>query len=129
MIEYTLKLNSDQAKETLKAVELLMRLKINQPHEISRAILDGIYERIGIDEYLKRKDKANEYLDEAFAAIFPTWDEVKKDEEWYRLYNIYQAIRYQIHLAEYPNSTGVDSYPPMCLTDEPIPECTWKETT
>ncbi len=123
MIEYTLIMNSDQARETLKAVELLMRLKINQPHEISRAVLDGMYERLKIDEYCKRKDEANKHLDNAFKAIFPTWDDVKKDEEWFRLYNIYQALRYQIHLAENPNSKGVDSYPPRAFTDEPVPIC------
>ena len=127
MIEYVLTLNSDQAKETLKAVELLMRLKINQPEEISRTVLDGMYERIGCDEFCKRRDEANEYLHKAFEAIFPHWSEVQKDEEWYRLYNLYQVIRYQIHLAEHPNSTGVDSYPPTQFTDEPIPECTWRK--
>ena len=126
-IEYTLTMNSRQAKECLKAVELLMRMKINQPEEISRAVLDGMYERIGIDEYIRRKNGANEYLRAAFAAIFPTWDEVQKDDEWYVLYNIYQAIRYQIHLAEHPGSTGVDSYPPMQFTDEPIPKCEYRK--
>ena len=33
MYEYILTLDSSQAKETLKAVELLMRLKINQPRQ------------------------------------------------------------------------------------------------
>lgn len=126
-IEYTLTMNSRQAKKCLKAVELLMRLKINQPEEISRAVLDGMYERIGIDEYLRRKDSANEHLRNAFMAIFPNWDEVLKDDEWYILYNIYQAIRYQIHLAEHPGSTGVDSYPPIQITDEPIPKCEYRK--
>lgn len=126
MTEYTLKMNSIQARETLNAVELLMRLKINQPEEISRAVLDGMFERIGCDEFCRRRDRANEHLRAAFQEIFPTWDEVKKDEQWYRLYNLYQSIRYAIHQAEHPNSTGVDSYPPIQFTDEPIPECEWK---
>lgn len=127
MIEYTLTMNSEQAKECLKAVELLMRLKINQPEEISRTILDGMYEEIGIDEFLKRKEKSNDYLRLAFHEIFPTWEDVKKDEEWYRLYNLYQVLRYQIHLAEHPNSTGVDSYPPRAFTDEPLPTASWRK--
>lgn len=126
MVEYTLKLNSQQANYLLKAVELLMRLKINQPKEISRDVLDGMYNRLGIDEYLRRKNLANEYLEKAFAVIFPSYDEVQKDEEWHVLYNIYQAVRYQRHLAEFPNSNGVDSYPPMDLSGHGIPECTWE---
>ena len=84
-VEYTLTLDKKQARETLKAVELLMRLKINQPKEISRAILEGMDERIDIDEFCKRRDEADIHLDHAFRAIFPTFDDVKKDEEWYRL--------------------------------------------
>ena len=126
-VEYTLHLNSEQAVTLLKAVELLMRLKINQPEEISRAVLDGMYERIGIDVYCRRRDTANACLKRAFDTIFPTIDDIKKDEEWYRLYNLYQSVRYARHEAEYPNGTGVDSYPPMQMTDEPIPKCEWKK--
>ena len=127
MIEYTLKLNSKQAAYVLKSVDLLMRLKINQPEEISRDVLDGMYERLGGEEYCNRRDRANSYLRLAFLEIFPTWDEVKKDDEWHSLYNIYQALRYQRHLAEYPNSNGVDSYPPMHFGGEEIPKCTWEK--
>lgn len=126
MVEYTLKLNSQQTNYLLKAVDLLMRLKINQPKEISRDVMDGMYARLGIDEYLRRENLANEYLEKAFAVIFPSYNEVQKDEEWHVLYNIYQAVRYQRHLAEFPNSKGVDSYPPMDLSGYGIPECTWE---
>ena len=128
MIEYTLKLDSKQAPIILHAIELLMRIKINQPEEISRSVLDGLYDRIGCDEYCKRRDRANEHLNKAFREIFPTWYEVKKDQEWYILYNTYQALRYQRHLAEFPESKGVDSYPPMPTGGEAIPECSWRET-
>jgi len=127
MFEYTLTLNSAQAREVLKAVELLMRLKIDQPEEISRAVLDGIYGMIGCDEFCKRRDVANGYLRMAFNAIFPYREQIVKDDEWYRLYNLYQAIRYQIHLAENPEGKGVDSYPPIQITDEPIPKCEWRK--
>ena len=124
-LEYTLILNSDQAHEALKAVELLMRLKINQPDQLSRDLLEPMYERIGCDEFCKRRDAANKHLRLAFLEIFPALDDWKKDTEWYRLYNLYQALRYAIHEAEYPNSVGVDSYPPMQFTEEPIPKCGW----
>ncbi len=126
MIEYVLTLNSQQARETLKAVELLMRLKINQPEEISRAVLDGMYDRIGCDEFCMRRDDANVYMRLAFNVIFQRSDEVRKDQEWYRLYNLYQVIRKAIHDAEHPEGTGVDSYEPRAFTDEPLPKIEWK---
>lgn len=134
MYKYILTLDSSQAKETLKAVELLIRLKINQPHEITRALMNDDYywdnetvDKKKFSEFIDRRDKADKILDSAFENIYPPWDRAKKDEEWYRLYNIFQALRYQIHLAETPNSTGVDSYPPIKFTDEPIPKCEWRE--
>lgn len=127
MATYTLTLNSDQARELRKAVELLMRLKINQPEEITRAVLDEMLEdkRIDIDTFCKRRDKANDHLKAAFDALFPHWGEIRKDKEWYRLYNIYQVVRYAIHEAENPEGKGVDSYPPTQFTDEPMPKCEW----
>ena len=134
MIEYTLKLNSTQAGEVLKAVELLMRLKINQPKEISRAVMPDDYWRDGkidkdvFDDFLERRDRADEHMEMAFKEIFPSWQDIRKDDEWHTLYNIFQAIRYQRHLAEHPNSVGVDSSLPMYFGGEPIPECSWRET-
>ena len=128
MPEYTLTMTSAQARTMLKAVELFMRLKINQPEEISRAIMDGeFYDRIGCDEFCKRRDIADMHLRKGFMAIFPLWSEVKKDTEWYRLYNLYQSVRYAIHEAEHPESDGVDSRLPMQFTDEPIPKCEWRK--
>lgn len=136
MIEYALTLNSDQAKELRKAVELLMRLKINQPEEISRAVMpvdywqDDKVNTAKFNDWINRRDRADEHFKAGFRELFPSWESMKKDSEWYRLYNLYQVIRYAIHEAEYPDSTGVDSRPPMSFrTDEPIPECTWKKTS
>lgn len=132
MPEYTLTMNSAQAHETLKAVELLMRLKINQPEEISRAVMPEDYwenDKINgelFDRWIDRRDNADQLIKAGFMWIFPKLDNIRKDEEWYRLYNLYQSIRYAIHEAEHPESTGVDSRPPMQFTDEPIPQCTWK---
>lgn len=132
MIEYTLTLDSPQAAELLKAVELLMRLKINQPEEITWMVMpedyfteDNKVDSKRFDDYIKRRDEANIYLQNAFALMFPYG--CTKDSEWYRLYNLYQVIRYARHEAEFPDSTGVDSYPPMQFTDEPMPKCTWKK--
>lgn len=129
-IEYTLVMNREQAHEALKAVELLMRLKLNQPEEISRAILDGKFGiDIGCDEYCKRRDASNTYLRLAFDHLYTRPNECRKDAEWYKLYNIYQVLRYAIHNAEHPETTGVDSYEPMQLTEEVLPECYWERVT
>lgn len=119
--QYILTLTPAQAKTVNKAVELLMRLKINQPEEIPRAVMDSMYERIGCDEFCKRRDQANNFLKLAFLMMFTSWDEVKKDPEWYRLYNVYQVIRYAIHNVENPDGVGVDAREPMAFTDEPLP--------
>ena len=131
-VEYTLILDSPQAAELLKAVELLMRLKINQPEEITWMVMpddyfsdNGKVDSKRFDDYIERRDKANEYLRKAFALMFPYGS--TKDPEWHRLYNLYQVIRYARHEAEFPDSTGVDSYPPMQFTDEPMPKCTWRK--
>lgn len=120
MVEYTLTLNSDQAHETLKAVELLMRLKIRQ--------FDALpYNVIGIerDDYCVKRDEAKPHLDALERIFFPNWQDIKKDAEWYRLYNLYQVLRYAIHEAEHPQTIGVDSYPPVQFSDEPLPMCEW----
>jgi hypothetical protein len=117
-VEYVLHLNPDQAHETLKAVELLMRLKLNQYKELPFNLIP-----LGDGDFCKRRDGANENLEAAFKYIFPTLESQKKDQEWYRLYNLYQVLRKAIHDVERPTSCGVDSYPPIRLTEEPLPTC------
>ena len=120
--EYTLHLNNDQAREVFKAVELLMRLKINQPHEIPRALIP-----LEDDEFCEKRDMANEHLDKAFKAIFPTIESCTKDDEWYRLYNLYQVLRYAFYQASGRTSWGVDSDPPRRFTDEPLPKIEFRK--
>lgn len=119
-VEYTITFHSAQAKTAMKAVELLLRLKLKQFREIPFSIVN-----IGDPGFCRKRDEAEPLLEKAFDIMLPFG---KKDEEWFRLYNIYQALRYAMHEAEYPESQGVDSWPPMQLTDEPIPECKWRKT-
>ena len=125
MAEYILTLNSDQAQEALKAIELLMRLRLGQYDQIPFAVLD-----ISDDGFCNKRDRAEPLLQFAFDAMSPEghpsnhW--YAKDDEWYRLYNLYQVIRYAIHQAEHPDSAGVDSYPPIQMTNEPMPVCEWR---
>ena len=123
-MEYTITLSPNQIHAVKDAVELLMRLKINQPHEITRCIMDinACENKEDIKAWIDRRDQANKYLDQAFMYIYPDWEHVKKDDLWHCLYDIYQVMRYAIHEVENPNSTGVDSYPPFQSGKEPLPK-------
>ena len=119
-IKYTLTLTSEEAKEIIKAVELLMRLKLNQSFMFSDSVVSWDFD--------VNMQKANKLVEEALNELFKNRKPgTYKNDEWYRLYNIYQVIRYAIHEAEYPSSTGVDSYPPMRMTDVPLPKCEWSK--
>ena len=123
---YRLEMTSEQAREVNKAVELLMRLKLNQPEEIPRAVLSW-GEGLTCDEWCERRDGAEPPLREAFRQLFPTVADVRKDDEWHRLYNLHQVIRKAIHDAEHPETTGVDSYPPINSGGEKrMPRMEWK---
>lgn len=124
MIEYSLTMNPEQARTALKAVELLMRLKLNQYEELPFALID-----LSRKDFCDRRDLAKFHLKPAFEQL-NGWrhDAEWKDDEWYRLYNLYQVLRYMIHEAEHPESVGVDSYPPTRRTDEPLPGYAWKRT-
>lgn len=120
--EYVLTLNSDQAKEILKAVELLMRLKIGQYQEITFNLADKYN-----PEKFQHIEMADYFLKKAFDEIYYGKPQNEyKDDEWYRLYNIYQVLRYNIHNAETPGRDGIDGQPPMKLTKEPLPVCEWR---
>lgn len=125
---YTLTLTSSQCRAVCNAVEFLMRLKINQPEEIPRAVLSW-GEGLSVEEWCRRRNRAEPLLRRAFKELFPTYDDVKKDDEWYRLYNLYQVTRYALHEAENPEGKGVDSYPPVNIggLDEPMPKCTFEK--
>ena len=123
MYEYVLTLNSDQCKETFKAVELLMRLKLGQYQELVYSLCD-----IRNPSFADNIDSADRVLKSAFEIIYKDKKPGEyKDEEWYRLYNLYQVLRKAIHDAEHPETKGIDSYEPMQLTDEPLPKIRWSK--
>ena len=130
MTEYTLTLNSDQAYEVLKTLELLMRWKLKQPDLVTYLLLDMSED---VNTYCRKRDTISPKLKEAMDIMVPPSEEFipgkLKDDEWYRIYNIFQVLRKAIHDAEHPNSTGVDAYPPMKFTSEPLPSCIWKTET
>lgn len=121
-VTYTLTMSSEQAHEANKAIELLMRLKLNQFDVLPYNLLDLADER-----YAKKRDNAMPHLALGFAELYADkkpgeW----KDTEWYRLYDLHQVIRKAIHDAEHPETTGVDSYPLMETAGEPMAWCEWK---
>lgn len=123
--EYILTLNSDQTRETLKAIELLMRLKLGQYKELSFALLD-----ITKDDFCRRKDLSERHLEKAFNELFGGKTDKKtdwKDTEWYRLYNLYQVLRKALHDAENPEGVGIDGYDPIQFTEEPLPKIRWEK--
>jgi len=123
MTEYILTLNPDQIKEINKAVDLLMRLKINQYKEIPFALVD-----IGDNRFCEKRNLANPYLKLAFDALYSDkQDNEWKDSEWYRLYNIHQVIRKAIHDVERPNSVGIDADQPIAFGGEPLPKIEWRK--
>lgn len=122
MKEYTLTLNSVQAKEIDNTLELLMRWKLKQPGYMTDYLLD-----FSDNNYNEKHNKIQSLLKKAMDIAMPN-EFVRKDKEWYTLYNIHQAIRYAIHEAEHPETKGVDAYPPLNLgPGEPPPACTWAE--
>ena len=122
-VEYTLTLNSEQAREINKAVDLLMRLKINQYKELPFALVS-----IEDNEFCNKRDAANPYLKLAFDAMYQGKKDTEwKDDEWYRLYNIHQVIRKAIHDAEHPEGKGIDGDPPMAFGGQPLPKIRWEK--
>ena len=119
---YILTMSNVQTKEALKAIELLMRLKLSQHREIPDAVLNW-GEGMSVDEFCKRRDKAEPYLEFGFKALFPTCEDVKKDREWNRLFDLFQIIRKAIHDAEHPETVGVDSAPVICMAGEKMATC------
>lgn len=121
MKEYVMTLDTDQLQEILKAVEILLRIKLKQPELVPEHIISRDLET---SEYIDCHRNATRCLKYAIEYMVP---EVKKDEEFYRLYNILQSGRYVIHEAEHPETPGVDSYPPIRMGLGPLPEVRLKE--
>lgn len=114
MPTYTLTLSPEQAKAVCKSVELLLRLKIGQYEELPFALC-----QMG-EGFCGKRDAAKPHLKQGFEAMLG--ERPEKDQEWNRLYDILQVMRYAIHDAEHPWTTGVDSYPPICTSGEPLPK-------
>lgn len=120
-ITYTLTMSSAQCHAVCESVEFLMRLRMAQPDEIPRHVLEW-GDGLSVDEWCRRRDEAEPLLNAAFKILFPSLTEAKRDN---RLYDLYQVMRKAIHDAEHPETTGVGSYPLMQTAGEPMAKCTF----
>lgn len=112
-MQYRLTLSTAQARAADKAIELLLRLKIGQFEEIPWAVRGGDHP----EEFCRKRDEAKPHLD-ALRKIYGAQKGDEWDDEWHWLYDLHQVIRKAIHDAEYPETTGVDSYPAVCTAGE-----------
>lgn len=119
-----LELTPDQARTAMSALELYARLKIGQFERITEMMLDVR----SVDEYCKRRDISNDMLRIVSNIIYGRnaygCPDVKKDEDHYRAWNIYAAIRYHVAWHEHPKGGfGVHFDKPYPYGEEPVPEC------
>lgn len=116
MFEYTLTLNEEQCHEVLKAVELLMRLKIGQYQEIIYTLCD-----IQNPERTNQISEADTILKQAFAVMNKGKKSNEfKDDEWHTLYDLYQVLRKGIHDTEHPETEGLDAAEPIQFGEKPL---------
>ena len=119
MEEYTLTLTSEQARATLKAIELLKKLKVGLYGQIPYALIGEPGEN-----FCRKRDAALPHLNRAFGAMSGMnpykWS---KDSEWKVLDEVDQALFYAIMKAEEPKAQGIKDMKP----DEGTPVITFKE--
>lgn len=109
----TITMDDDMARAVLDAVELSMRLRLNQPEELCWKFLD-----VCDKDFYDKRDKVVPLLKQAFDIIFPYEDYVErgriwKNDEWYRLYNVFQTMNHVF---------GIGNFPPLQLTYIPLPK-------
>ena len=119
-IEIVLRLNQQQAQEVLKATELLLRLKLGQFKELAFNLLD-----ISADDFCEKRDAAEAPLKSAADIFFKgKRPEEWKDNEWYRLYNLFQVLRKAVWASagrdDKLSEIGASIFQ---FTEEPIPKC------
>ena len=121
-VEYTLTASSTQMNEILKAVELLMRLKLGQYQELVYVLGD-------VNNPLDsgKLSDVDTLLKQAFKVLNQN-KPVKeyKDVEWHQLYDLYQVLRKAVHDAEHPDGKDLDASEPMQFGEEPLMKVKWK---
>ena len=120
-IRYVLTLTEKQAKTVRDAVELLMRLKLGQYKELPFRLCN-----LGAKDYCDRRDKAEPLLEQAFHAMQDGKKDTEwKDDEWHRLYGIFQVLRHEIFIQDGGNLHSwciAADKPRATLETEPLPQ-------
>lgn len=122
--KYVLTLTREQAITAQNALELYARLKIGQLDRITELMLEAR----SVDEYLQRRNDANDLLKVVACIIFGRNEygkpDCQKDALHYRAWNIYAALRYQMAWHDHPEGGwGVHFDKPYPLGGEAVPEC------
>lgn len=123
--KYVLTLTREQAITAQNALELYARLRIGQFEHISEKLLDF---GLGVDEYCRRRDIANDLLGLAACILFGKNQygrpDTKKDNLHHRAWNIYEALRYRMAWHDHPEGGwGVCFDEPYPWGNEPVPQC------
>lgn len=136
--EYSLTLTTEQAREIQNSLEVVMRWMLKQPEIMREYLPDRLCWDHGenFDISLAKREAATELLKAANDLMVPydyrRQDEPPlKDEQWHRIYGIYQVIRHAIWEAENDGkgSWSVAADHPMQTGGEPLPKIEWKQTS
>lgn len=131
--EYTLTLTTAQAREVQNALEAIMRWMLKQPEIMREYLPDRLDWKSDFDVSLAKRNAATELLKAANDLMCPydyyrDKDKPLKDDQWHRLYNIFQVIRHAIWEAESDKKyCVVDGNRPFPSGDEPLPKIEWRK--
>ena len=133
--EYILTLNAAQAREVQNALDAIMRWMLKQPEIMREDLPDRLDWSKGpeFDASLAKRNAATDLLKAANDLMCPydfykDADKPLKDDQWHRIYNIYQVIRHAIWEAESDHEHWtVASGEPFPSGDEPLPKIEWKK--
>lgn len=126
--EYTITLNTAQAREVQNALEAIMRWMLKQPELMVDFLPDKLPWNKNFDAALHQRDSVKRYLRLAIDAAIPGNDGLK-DDQWYMVYGIFQVIRHAIWEAEShdKSSWSIASDTPIQWGPEPLPKIEWKK--
>ena len=136
MVEYILTLDKEQAKEIQNALEVIIRWKLKQPELMKDYLPDRLNWKRGVDFdiSLSKRKAATELLRAANDLLVPydysnpSLDQPLKDEQWHRIYNIFQVIRHAIWESEESHAYWtVDSGDPFDSYGVGLPKIEWKK--
>ena len=133
--EYVLTLTTEQAREIQNALEAIMRWMLKQPEIMREYLPDRLDWTSGadFDASLAKRKAATELLRAANDLMRPyNYSNPKepplKDDQWHRIYNIFQVIRHALWEARGDREYWcVDGNEPFPSGAESLPKIEWRE--